>query len=73
MLSFRCLGEIQGNTGMRWVAVWIAQGKKGGMKECISKAMGTDDTTKKWLFQSQLHIPRLFHTDCLVFTETPKI
>lgn len=36
------------------------QGGKSGMKECISKARGTDDTTQKWLFQSQLHIAGSF-------------
>lgn len=60
-------------TDRRWVAVWIAQGEECGMKEQISKALGTDDPTKKWLFPSQLHSPRLVHPDCLVFTKTPKI
>lgn len=46
MPSFRCLGEIQLGTDRRWVAVWIAQGEESGMKEHISKALGTDDTTR---------------------------
>lgn len=39
------------DTGRRWVALWKAKGGKSGMKECISKATGTGDTTQKWLFQ----------------------